>query len=125
MNRSIRGLLSVAGLVTVLFSPANVRAQAKKNSRGESFYIVASVDRTKSQILLKLPTEVTIMMKVDDKTQFSDATGKPIHLADLKTGDTVWVVSTGGDQPTATRMTIGPMTVAELHQLYLDYPEIK
>jgi hypothetical protein len=114
-------------LVAALFTCAGAHAQAlKKNARGESFYIVASVDRARSQVLLKLPTEITTMMKVDDKTQFTDATGKSIKLADLRTGDTVWVASSGpAAGPTATRVTIGPMTVALLHQLYLDYPEIK
>jgi len=125
MNRSFRNFSYVVALIAALFLPASARAQGKKNSRGESFYIVASVDLTKSQILLKLPTEVTIMMAVDAKTQFTDATGKSIKLADLRTGDTVWVASTTGAQPTATHVTIGPMTIAELHQLYLDYPEIK
>ena len=107
-----------------LFLSAGARAQDKKNSSGESFYIVGSVDRAKSQILLKLPTEVTILIKVDDKTQFVDETGKAIKLADLQTGNTVWVTASGGDQPVATRIRKGPMTLADLHQLYLDYPII-
>jgi hypothetical protein len=125
MNKLFRNLSFAFALAAVLFASASVRAQGKKNSRGESFYIVASVDRTKSQILLKLPTEVTTMMKVDGKTQFIGADGKAIQLADLRTGDTVWVAASGGADPSATRITIGAMTVPELHQLYLDYPEIK
>jgi hypothetical protein len=131
MNNSMMKLfrdLSVGlALFTALFVSAGAHAQTvKKNSRGESFYIVASVDRARSQVLLKLPTEITMMMKVDDKTQFTDATGKAIKLADLRTGDTVWVASSGpATGPTATRITIGAMTVAQLHQMYLDYPEIK
>ncbi len=126
-NRLFRNISIGLALVAALFTSAGAHAQAlKKNSRGESFYIVASVDRAKSQVLLKLPTEITTMMKVDDKTQFTDATGKAIKLADLRTGDTVWVSSSGpAAEPTATHITIGPMTVALLHQLYLDYPEIK
>jgi hypothetical protein len=126
MNKLIRNVSVVLALLAALFLSTSARAQEKKNSRGESFYIIASVDRAKSQILLKLPTEITTMMKVDDKTQYIDATGKAIKLADIRTGDTVWVVASGpASEPTATRVTIGPMTVAELHQLYLDYPEIK
>jgi hypothetical protein len=126
MSKVFRTLSLALALCAVLFGSAAVRAQqTKKNSKGESFYIVASVDRTRSQVLLKLPTEVTIMMKVDAKTQFNDATGKAMKLPDLRSGDTVWVASTGGDQPTATRIEEGAMTVAELHQMYLDYGVIK
>lgn len=112
-------------LFVVLFGSASVHAQGKKNSKGESFYIIASVDRARSQVLLKMPSEVTMMMKVDNKTQYLDSTGKPLQLTDLRSGATVWVASTGGDQPTATRIELGAMTVPLLHQLYLDYPEIK
>jgi hypothetical protein len=125
-NKLFRNVSIALALFAALFLSTSARAQEKKNSRGESFYIIASVDRAKSQILLKLPTEITTMMKVDDKTQFTDASGKPIKLADIRTGDTVWVSSSGpASEPTATHITIGPMTVALLHQLYLDYPEIK
>ncbi len=125
MNKSFRIYFFAFAMIAVLFLSSGARAQGKKNSKGESFFIVASVDLAKSQILLKLPTEVTTMVKVDGKTQYFGADGKTISLADLRTGDTVWVVSSGAGDPIATRITIGPMTVAELHQLYLDYPEIK
>ena len=125
MNKWFRNFSFAFAMLAALFLSAGARAQDKKNSKGEAFFIVASVDRARSQILLKRPTEVTIMMKVDAKTQYVDEAGKPIHLADLQTGATVWVIAPAGDQPTATHIRKGPMTVAELHQLYLDYPEIK
>jgi hypothetical protein len=125
MNKWLRTFSFAFAMLAVLFLSAAARAQDKKNSRGESFYIIGSVDRARSQILLKRPTEVTILIKVDDKTQFLDENGKPIKLADLQTGNTVWVAASGGDQPVASRIRKGPMTVEELHQLYLDYPEVK
>lgn len=127
MNKSFRIYFFALATIATLFlsSGARAQAQARKNSKGESFFIVASVDLAKSQILLKFPTEVTTMVKVDAKTQYFGADGKVTTLANLRPGDTVWVASSGAADPTATRITIGPMTVAELHQIYLDYPEIK
>ena len=124
MNKWLRNLPFAFAMLAVLFLSVGARAQEKKNSRGESFYIVGSVDRARSQILLKLPTEVTILIKVDDKTQFLDETGKPIKLADLQTGNTVWVTASGSGEPVASKIRKGPMTLADLHQLYLDYPII-
>jgi hypothetical protein len=98
----------------------------KKTEAGEAFFIVGSVDPSKSQILLKRPTEVTLLVKVDAKTQFLDDAGKPLAISDFRAGDTVWVTTSGGgDQPEATRVRKGQMTVADLHRYYLDYPEIK
>lgn len=98
----------------------------KKTSAGEQFFIVASLDLQKSQLLLKYPTEVTLLAHVNDTTKCLDATGKPIQLSNLRAGDTVWVtLSNGSSGPTAARIRKGEMTVAELHHYYLDYPEIK
>jgi hypothetical protein len=98
----------------------------KKTPEGEQFFMVASVDLQKSQLLLKRPTEVTLLTHVGDKTKYLDSAGKPIQLSNLRAGDTVWVtVSNGSSGATATRVRKGDMTVAELHRYYLDYPEIK
>jgi hypothetical protein len=97
----------------------------RKTSAGEQFYIVASLDQSKSQLLLKLPSEVTMLMSVTAQTQIQDENGASLKLSDLRAGDTVWVVSSGGGQPTALRIRKGQMTVADLHRYYLDYPEIK
>lgn len=98
----------------------------KKTPAGEQFFIVASVDLQKSQLLLKHPNEVTLLARVDDKTKYLDSTGKPIQLSSLRAGDTVWVtMSNGSSGATAIRVRKGEMTVAELHNSYLDYPEIK
>jgi len=112
-------------LLTALSFAQNARAQEKKNAAGEQFFIVSSIDQTKSQVLLKRPTEVTLLMKIDDKTQFVDEQGKSMKLSDLRAGDTVWVIvnaSTKTDSPVAARIRRGPMTVPDLHRLYLDYP---
>jgi hypothetical protein len=99
---------------------------ATKTPAGEQFFIVASVDLQKSQILLKRPTEVTLLSRVDDKTRYLDDSGKPIKISDFRAGDTVWVtLSDSSSGPVATRIRKGEMTVADLHRYYLDYPEIK
>ena len=109
-------------------SPAvpNASAADKKTPAGEAFFIVASVDPSKSQILLKRPTEVTLLVKVDANTQFLDDAGKSLKITDFRAGNTVWVTTSGGgDQPAAARIRKGQMTVADLHRYYVDYPEIK
>jgi hypothetical protein len=98
----------------------------KKSASGEEFFIVASVDQSKSQILLKHPTEVTLLAGVDGNTSFTDETGKPLKLSDFRAGDTVWVTLSGGLAGTAAvRVRKGQMTASDLHRYYLDYPEIK
>jgi hypothetical protein len=101
-------------------------APAKKAASGEEFFIVASVDLQKSQILLKHPTEVTLLAKVGVNTKFEDENGKSLKVSDFRAGDTVWVILAGGSSGTAAlQVRKGEMTVAELHRYYLDYPEIK
>jgi hypothetical protein len=128
--------LSVGGRVAAQApaAPAHVRPlpqlstypEGKKTSTGEAFFIVASLDLQKSQLLLKYPSEVTLLVKVTDKTHFVDDSGKLFKLSDLRAGDTVWVTAAGtGDATTALRVRKGQMTVADLHRYYLDYPEIK
>ena len=98
----------------------------KKTPAGEQFFIVASVDLQKSQLLLKHPTEVTLLAHVDDKTKYLDSAGKPTQLSNFRAGDTVWVtLSNGPSGATAKRVRKGEMTVAQLHRYYLNYPEIK
>ncbi|HEY6444473.1 MAG TPA: hypothetical protein VIY66_14150 [Candidatus Acidoferrales bacterium] len=106
---------------------AAATAAGKKTPTGEQFFIVASVDLQKSQLLLKYPTEVTLLAHVDDKTKYLDSAGKPAKLSSLRAGDTVWVtLSNGGASGVkATKVRKGDMTVAELHHYYLDYPVIK
>lgn len=106
--------------------PGEASIPGKKTPEGEQFFIVASVDLQKSQMLLKYPTEVTVLMRLDDSTKFVDDSGKLLKLSDFRAGDTVWVTSTNskGDV-TAVRVRKGRMDVADLHRYYLDYSEIK
>jgi hypothetical protein len=127
MNRLVRHVAIFLFLAAGLSAAAGAYAQEKPTPAGEQFFIVASIDQPKSQVLLKRPTEVTLLAQVNAKTRILDEDGKPIQLSDLRAGDTVWVtlrpVSSG--EATAVQIRKGPMTVAELHRYYLDYPEIK
>ena len=114
-----------AAIVAATLLAVNSYGQGKKTPAGEEFFIVASVDQTKSQLLLKRPTEVTLLMKINEKTQFADEAGKPMKLSDFRAGDTVWVRASSGTEPTALGIRKGQMTVSDLHRYYLDYPEIK
>jgi len=97
-------------------TPAKPAADARDS--GE-FFIVWSVDSGKNQMLLKLPTEVTEVVRVDDKTRYFDAANKPINLNDLRAGDTIFITFSGGKSRIAQRIRKGPMTVEELHRRYL------
>ena len=80
-------------------------APGKKTPAGEQFFIVASVDLQKSQLLLKYPTEVTVLMHVDESTKLVDESGRPLKLSDFRAGDTVWASSrTSGDETTAVHI---------------------
>jgi hypothetical protein len=126
MNKICRRLALILAIVAGVSLAITAYSQDKKTATGEEFFIVASVDQAKSQLLLKHPTEVTTLLNLNGKTSLADEEGKAIRLSDLRTGDTVWVVSSGtGQAATAVRIRKGSMTVAELHQYYLDYPEIK
>src|SRR5579863_5306694 len=65
-------LTSPAGLAPSRVSmPASAYATipGKKTAAGEQFFIVASIDLQKSQLLLKYPTEVTLLAKATDQTK--------------------------------------------------------
>lgn len=107
--------------------PVSASAPGKKTPEGEQFFIVASLDLQKSQLLLKYPTEVTLLVIINSATKFADESGKPLKLSDFRAGDTVWMVSSpdGQGEATAIRIRKGQMTAADLHRYYLNYAEIK
>ncbi|MBZ5503198.1 MAG: hypothetical protein LAN59_13340, partial [Acidobacteriia bacterium] len=69
-NRMLRYSVLAVVVVAAMAGAANSRAQNKKTSTGEEFFIVASVDLIKSQLLLKRPSEVTMLMKSNEKTKY-------------------------------------------------------
>lgn len=112
-----------------LTTPPRMMSPSKeevKTTAGEQFFIVASIDRQNSQLLLKRPTEVTLLAKITPSTKYFGDNGKSATLASFRAGDTVWVKLSGsGPEPTVVQMRDGEMTVADLHKYYLDYAIIK
>jgi hypothetical protein len=99
---------------------AVVIALFAQQAKDGDFFIVSSVDLGKRQILLKRPTEVTELMRVDGETRYFDEHGKPIRLTDLRAGDTVYLMSKrSGEQPIAVTISKGPMTPDVLLERYL------
>lgn len=92
-------------------------AVAQPAQAGE-FFIVSSVDPVKEQLLVKRPTEVTQVLRVDAQTKYFDRAKKPIELMDVHAGDTVYITSSAASG-FALEVRKGPMTVAELHRRYL------
>jgi hypothetical protein len=121
-GRRLRGVfLLLATLVSCGFSLAAQSTKAAGNTNGaEQFFIVSSVDITKRQLLLKEPTEITQLIQVNDKTRYTDRTGKAMQFADLRAGDTIYIRST---TTSAGRVAVsirkGPMTLQELQRHYL------
>ena len=113
--------LLLATLVSCWFSVAGQSGRAAgKTNGGEEFFIVSSVDITKRQLLLKEPTEITQLIQVNDKTRYTDRTGKAMQFGDLRAGDTIYIRST---TTAAGRVAVsirkGPMTLQELQRHYL------
>ncbi len=112
-----RALLLVALLVLV----TGTGLAASAGNDREEFFILSSIDAAHGRIVLKRPTEVTLLMQVTAQTAYRDEQGKPLRLADLRTGDTGYITyrqDTAG-APTALLVRLGPMTVPELQRRYL------
>ena len=111
-------------LASVLSCAAFLAAQSKSvptgAKSGEEFFIVSSVDTAKKELLLKEPTEITELLHVNEKTRYTDKSGKEIQFADLRAGDTVYIRSTTTPAgKLAVSIRKGPMTLEELHRHYL------
>jgi hypothetical protein len=116
---SILSAAVLAGALSVNEAGAQTKATASRQPTDE-FFIISSVDSAKNQLLLKRPTEVTEVMRVDGATAYHDENGTSIKLVDFRAGDTVYVTSTPGQGGALARqIRKGPMTVAELERRYL------
>ncbi len=113
---------ALAGRPDIYTSSNGIQTVGKSTPSGEHFFIIGSVDQAQQQILLKWPTEVTLLLKVVPDTKFASEAGKALKFADFRAGDTVWVTYKGtGEDATALSVRAGIMTLADLHKYYLDY----
>ncbi len=121
MNKSrFAILLLCAALVNA--GPALAQHQSTgKTSGAEEFFLISSVDKEKSELLLKRPTEVTVLMKITERTKYEDEAGKALKLSDFRAGDTVWISYSraANSDWSISRIRKGPMTVELLRRLYL------
>lgn len=84
----------------------------------DEFFIISSIEPVKQQLLVKRPTEVTQVLRVDAQTKYFDRAQKSIGLTDLHAGDTVFITLSPANG-VALEVREGAMTVAELHRRYL------
>jgi hypothetical protein len=87
----------------------------------DEFFVVSSIDVGKRRLVLKRPSEVTVVVLVNDRTTYRAEDGRPLTLSDLRAGDTLYIVlgSDAGVEKTAVSIRRGPMTVEELQRRYL------
>jgi hypothetical protein len=116
----MKGSYILLALLILLGTAAADAPAAPATGNREEFFIVSSLDAARGRIVLKRPTEVTLLMRVTAQTTYRDEQGKPLRLTDLRTGDTAFITyrqDTGA--PTALLVRLGPMTVQELQRTYL------
>jgi hypothetical protein len=119
-QRSIASLLTLIVLFTGLLP---VNAAVPPSPPRDEFFIISSVDVVRARLVLKRPTEVTVLMQVPASTVIADDHGAVLHLANLRAGDTIYAVASAGPGGglVATSIRRGAMTVAELHRRMLRF----
>ena len=124
MNRLlIWGVLACVSAILILSGVAAQTPGVSGSKSEEEFFILSSINVAKYELLLKRPTEVTTLMKVNELTTVFDEQNREVKLADLRAGDTLWIISTAaGPDRLAVRIRKGPMTVADLRRLYTHPP---
>jgi hypothetical protein len=130
MNKILKIIFvtQIAALVLAFGSLASAQVpKAPADSAGEHFYIISSVDIQKHQVVLMEPTQLTIVATADNKSVFLGEQRQKLALTDLRAGQTVWALlrKDKSGKRLIVRIREGAMSIAELHRLYLDYPEMR
>lgn len=102
--------------------PAEPASKQRKSFKStEDFFIISSIDAGSRRIVLKRPTEVTLVMLVTGQTSYWTEQGRRAQLSDLRAGDTAYIafIQEPGGGPTALTIKLAPMTVQELQRRYL------
>ncbi len=125
MNKKLLSSALFAVLVAMILSTGSAALAARKaasarETRNE-FFIVSEVRLKRHQLVLELPTQITKVMFLNDKTVFENKQGRRLPLTDMRAGDTVYVTY-AQESGNAVALTIrqGPMTVAILRQRYFN-----
>ena len=118
-QRSAAVFLTLIVLFAVLL-PVNAAPAVPPPPPRDEFFIISSVDVTRARLVLKRPTEVTVLMQVPASTAIADEHGVVLHLANLRAGDTIYAVASAGPGGglVASSIRRGAMTVAELHRRF-------
>lgn len=119
--RHLTSLLAAFAMALGLSAAAWAAQSSPARSGNDEFFIVTSMNMPKHQLVLKLPTEVTMRMYVTDSTRVINENGKSMPVSQLQAGDTAYITYKPGSQgPTAVEIRLGPMTWNELQRRYLN-----
>ena len=93
---------------------------AAMNAPADEFFIISSVDLSRNRVVLKRPTEVSVLATIAPATTIRGEHGETLHANDLRSGDTIYaVVKTQPDGVILVSVRRGPMTLEELRRRYL------
>jgi len=124
-KRLIRNTLfaSLAVAFALAIAPGVTARAAQRGTLQEThdeFFIISSVNMPKHQLVLKLPSEVTLLMTVNGGSVIVDEHGQPLKLGALRSGDTAYITyARSAEGAKAVKIRLGPMTVQELQKRYL------
>jgi len=99
---------------------ATMLMAAAMNAPADEFFIISSVDLSRNRIVLKRPTEVSVLATITPSTTVRGEHGETLHASDLRSGDTIYaVVKTQSDGIALISVRRGAMTLEELRRRYL------
>jgi hypothetical protein len=113
--------MRVATRALLALSLIALAGRARAASPPDEFFLISSLDLDRGTIVVKRPTEVTLLLYVDSRTRCLAENGRPMALSKLRAGDTVYVVSERDASGRLLARTVreGVMTVPELRRRYL------
>ncbi len=85
----------------------------------DEFFIISEVHLKEHNLVLELPTQITMLMRVTSKTIFINGNGHRQPLNKIRAGDTVYINYLKAPRgPLALKIREGPMTVQILRKRY-------
>lgn len=122
-RRPLVASLTLTLLFSVMLPLCGAPANARYSQPRDEFFIISSVDVTRTRLVLKRPTEVTVVMEVPAAAAITDESGTALHLSNLRAGDTIYAVDSVNAKGGLVAISIrrGAMTVAELHRRFMRF----